>query len=85
MTKDAETLSSSIELSCRMKADIVSRDEREGGVRALLNLGHTFGHAIEAHLDYGDWLHGEAVGAGMVLAARLSKEIGCSRRLMLLE
>ena len=54
MTKDAETLSSSIELSCRMKADIVSRDEREGGVRALLNLGHTFGHAIEAHLDYGD-------------------------------
>jgi len=76
MTKDAETLSSSIELSCRMKADIVSRDEREGGVRALLNLGHTFGHAIEAHLDYGDWLHGEAVGAGMVLAARLSKEMG---------
>ena len=52
MTKDAETLSSSIELSCRMKADIVSRDEREGGVRALLNLGHTFGHAIEACLLY---------------------------------
>ena len=76
MAKDAEAVSVAIERSCQMKADIVARDEREGGVRALLNLGHTFGHAIEAHLGYGGWLHGEAVGAGMVLAARLSQAMG---------
>jgi 3-dehydroquinate synthase len=57
---------------CQMKADIVSRDETEQGERALLNLGHTFGHAIEAWLGYGKWLHGEAVAVGMVMAARLS-------------
>ena len=76
MAKDTETVSIAIERSCQMKAEIVARDEREGGVRALLNLGHTFGHAIEAHLGYGGWLHGEAVGAGMVLAARLSQAMG---------
>ena len=76
MARDAETVSIAIERSCQMKAEIVARDEREGGIRALLNLGHTFGHAIEAHLGYGGWLHGEAVGAGMVLAARLSQAMG---------
>ena len=76
MAKETETVSIAIERSCQMKAEIVARDEREGGVRALLNLGHTFGHAIEAHLGYGGWLHGEAVGAGMVLAARLSQAMG---------
>ena len=76
MARDTETVSIAIERSCQMKAEIVARDEREGGVRALLNLGHTFGHAIEAHLGYGGWLHGEAVGAGMVLAARLSQAMG---------
>ena len=70
MAKETETVSIAIERSRQMKAEIVARDEREGGVRALLNLGHTFGHAIEAHLGYGGWLHGEAVGAGMALAAR---------------
>ena len=55
---------------------MVAQDERESGVRALLNLGHTFGHAIEAGMGYGNWLHGEAVGAGMVLAARVSHAHG---------
>jgi 3-dehydroquinate synthase len=59
-----------------MKAEIVGQDEKEQGVRALLNLGHTFGHAIEAGLGYGAWLHGEAVGAGMVLAAAASQALG---------
>jgi len=54
----------------------VAQDERESGIRALLNLGHTFGHAIEAGMGYGNWLHGEAVGAGMVLAARVSQRMG---------
>jgi 3-dehydroquinate synthase len=58
--------------SCELKADVVARDEREAGVRALLNFGHTFGHAIEAGEGYGAWLHGEAVAAGMVMAAELS-------------
>ena len=61
-----------IETSCRSKAEIVAADEREGGVRALLNLGHTFGHAIETGAGYGTWLHGEAVGTGMLMAADLS-------------
>lgn len=65
-----------IEQCCRMKAGIVSRDETEQGERALLNLGHTFGHAIEAHLGYGHWLHGEAVAAGMVMAANVAKARG---------
>ncbi|WP_434984469.1 3-dehydroquinate synthase [Vreelandella zhaodongensis] len=62
--------------SCQIKADIVAEDETEQGVRALLNLGHTFGHAIEAHQGYGNWLHGEAVGAGMTMAATLSHQLG---------
>ncbi len=61
---------------CRAKADIVARDERESGIRALLNLGHTFGHAIEAATGYGAWLHGEAVAAGMAMAADLSRRLG---------
>ena len=59
--------------SCRIKAEIVAADEREAGERALLNFGHTFGHAIETGVGYGEWLHGEAVAAGMVMAARLSE------------
>lgn len=76
VARDADALTYAIARSCEMKADIVARDEKEGGVRAWLNLGHTFGHAIEAHLGYGDWLHGEAVGAGMVMAARASAALG---------
>lgn len=74
--RDPEALAYAIERSCRNKAEIVAQDEREIGVRALLNLGHTFGHAIEAGLGFGKWLHGEAVAAGMVLAARLSQRMG---------
>ena len=55
---------------------MVGQDEREGGLRAILNFGHTFGHAIETGLGYGDWLHGEAVGCGMVMAADLSRRLG---------
>lgn len=72
LEKDAEALGYAIARSCELKADIVARDERELGCRAMLNFGHTFGHAIENCLGYGEWLHGEAVAAGMVLAARLS-------------
>ena len=69
-------LAYAIERSCRDKAAVVAADEREGGARALLNLGHTFGHAIEAGVGYGEWLHGEAVAAGMVMAAELSERLG---------
>lgn len=62
--------------SCACKAQVVALDEREGGVRAILNLGHTFGHAIETHAGYGNWLHGEAVGTGMLMAADLSVRMG---------
>ena len=62
--------------SCEIKAAVVGQDEREGGLRAILNFGHTFGHAIEAGLGFGEWLHGEAVGCGMVMAARLSERLG---------
>lgn len=72
LAQDDLVLGQMIKHCCQMKADIVSKDETEQGVRALLNLGHTFGHAIEAHLGYGTWLHGEAVAAGMVMAAKLS-------------
>jgi shikimate kinase / 3-dehydroquinate synthase len=65
-----------VRASCMIKADVVSQDEREGGLRAVLNFGHTFGHAIESGLGYGEWLHGEAVGAGMVMAADLSARLG---------
>ncbi|GHF00160.1 3-dehydroquinate synthase [Thalassotalea profundi] len=69
---DQSVLIQMIETCCQCKADIVAQDEKEGGIRALLNLGHTFGHAIEAEQGYGNWLHGEAVAAGMVLAAKLA-------------
>ncbi len=75
--RDDATLACVIAHSCRIKADVVKRDERETlGIRALLNLGHTFGHAIETELGYGAWVHGEAVAAGCVLAAQLSHELG---------
>ena len=70
---DAAALTHAIRRSCAVKAEIVAADERESGERALLNFGHTFGHAIEAAQGYGEWLHGEAVAAGMVCAARLSE------------
>ena len=73
--RDAAALEYAIGESCRIKAEIVAADERESGERALLNFGHTFGHAIEVSQGYGTWLHGEAVGAGMVLAARLSNRL----------
>jgi 3-dehydroquinate synthase len=76
VARDHDALAYAVQRSCEMKAEIVSQDEKETGVRALLNLGHTFGHAIEAGLGFGTWLHGEAVGAGMVLAAALSHELG---------
>jgi len=74
--REPEALAYAIERSCANKAEIVALDERENDVRALLNLGHTFGHAIEAGTGYGTWLHGEAVAAGTVLAARLSQRLG---------
>ncbi|HYQ71035.1 MAG TPA: 3-dehydroquinate synthase [Gammaproteobacteria bacterium] len=70
--RDKQVLAYAIERSCKLKADIVAADERESGQRALLNLGHTFGHAIETGTGYGNWLHGEAVAAGMLMAADLS-------------
>ena len=73
---EGDLLAEAVARCCRAKADIVARDERESGVRALLNLGHTFGHAIEAAAGYGAWLHGEAVAAGMVMAADLSHRLG---------
>ena len=76
LARDGEALTYAIERSCANKAEIVAEDETESGVRALLNLGHTFGHAIEAGLGYGVWLHGEAVAAGMAMAADLSQRLG---------
>jgi 3-dehydroquinate synthase len=76
LARRADALARAIEVSCRNKAQVVAADERESGVRALLNLGHTFGHAIETGMGYGEWLHGEAVGAGMYLAADLSARMG---------
>lgn len=73
---DDATLSHAIHRSCELKADVVRRDERESGDRALLNLGHTFGHAIETVTGYTEWLHGEAVAAGMVIAADMSARMG---------
>ena len=73
---DAGALAQAVKRSCQIKADVVGQDERESGLRAILNFGHTFGHAIEAGMGYGAWLHGEAVGAGMVMAAELSRELG---------
>ena len=76
LERDKKALSYAIEVSCQSKADVVAADERESGKRALLNLGHTFGHAIENGLGYGEWLHGEAVGAGMCMAAVMSENMG---------
>jgi 3-dehydroquinate synthase len=76
LARDPAALTHAIFESCRNKAEVVEADEHEQGERALLNLGHTFGHAIEGALGFGKWLHGEAVGAGMVLAARLSQQLG---------
>jgi 3-dehydroquinate synthase len=76
LARDSTALSFAIRRSCETKAAIVGRDEREQGERALLNLGHTFGHAIESATNYSKWLHGEAVGAGMLLAASMSQRLG---------
>lgn len=76
IARDEATLTYAVKRSCELKAQVVGADERESGERALLNLGHTFGHAIEAGLSYGTWLHGEAVAAGMVMAAQLSMRMG---------
>lgn len=74
--RDEAALARAIFRSCQIKAQIVGRDERELGERALLNLGHTFGHAIEAATGYRDWLHGEAVGVGLLMAASMSQRLG---------
>ena len=74
--RDPQALAQAVQRSCEIKAWVVGQDEREGGLRAILNFGHTFGHAIEAGLGFGVWLHGEAVGCGMVMAAHLSQRLG---------
>lgn len=76
MAVDNEKISEAIYRSCLAKANVVAQDEKEGGIRAILNLGHTFGHAIETEMGYGKWLHGEAVAAGSVLAVDLSWRMG---------
>ncbi len=76
LARDRAALAHAVQRSCEIKADVVGQDEREAGLRAILNFGHTFGHAIEAGLGYGQWLHGEAVGCGMLLACDLSAEMG---------
>jgi len=73
---DTKAMAHAVKRSCEIKAHVVGQDEREAGLRAILNFGHTFGHAIEAGLGYGKWLHGEAVGCGMVMAANLSHDMG---------
>ena len=75
VARDPDALNAAIRRSCEIKAEIVAADEREGGVRSLLNLGHTFGHAIENAMGYGVWLHGEAVAAGTIMAAELSRRL----------
>lgn len=76
MARDPELLRAAIYRSCANKAKVVAADEREGGLRAILNLGHTFGHAIETAQGYGEWLHGEAVAVGMLMAADFSARLG---------
>jgi 3-dehydroquinate synthase len=76
LAREPRALLHAVKRSCEIKADVVARDEREGDLRAVLNFGHTFGHAIEAGLGFGTWLHGEAVAAGMVLAVALSARLG---------
>jgi 3-dehydroquinate synthase len=76
MARQTAALAHAVRRSCEIKAWVVGQDEREAGLRAILNFGHTFGHAIEAGLGYGQWLHGEAVGCGMVMALQLSQRLG---------
>lgn len=76
LARDASALRHAVRRSCEIKAAVVGQDEREAGLRAILNFGHTFGHAIEAGLGYGEWLHGEAVGCGMAMAAETSARLG---------
>ena len=76
LARDPLALAHAVKRSCEIKAHVVGQDEREAGLRAILNFGHTFGHAIEAGMGYGQWLHGEAVGCGMVMAAELSQRLG---------
>ena len=76
LAREREALAYAVYRSCENKAEVVAADERESGERALLNLGHTFGHAIETGLGYGEWLHGEAIAAGTLIAAELSKRLG---------
>ena len=76
LARDRAALEHAVHRSCELKAQVVAADERESGMRAILNFGHTFGHAIEAGVGYGEWLHGEAVAAGMVMAAELSARAG---------
>ena len=76
LAREEAVLSEAIERSCTIKAEVVAADEREGGIRAILNLGHTFGHAIETGQGYGRWLHGEAIATGMLLALELSARRG---------
>jgi 3-dehydroquinate synthase len=73
---ETQAMAHAVKRSCEIKAFVVGQDERESGLRAILNFGHTFGHAIESGLGYGEWLHGEAVGCGMVMAAHLSADMG---------
>ena len=75
LARDPEALAYAIHRSCRNKAEVVAADERESGVRATLNLGHSFGHAIETGVGYGNWLHGEAIAAGMMMASDLSRRL----------
>jgi 3-dehydroquinate synthase len=76
LAREPKALAYAVQRSCEIKAQVVSQDEKENGLRAILNFGHTFGHAIEAGMGYGAWLHGEGVGCGMVMAARLSQRLG---------
>lgn len=76
LAKEPSALAYAIQRSCEIKAWVVGQDERESGLRAILNFGHTFGHAIESGLGYGEWLHGEGVGCGMVMASLLSQRLG---------
>ncbi len=80
LARDRAALTHAVRRSCELKAQVVVADERETGLRAILNFGHTFGHAIEAGVGYGEWLHGEAVATGMVMAAELSARAGSLRR-----
>jgi 3-dehydroquinate synthase len=76
LARDPKALAQAVKRSCEIQAWVVGQDEREGGIRAILTFGHTFGHAIEAGLGFGEWLHGEAVGCGMVMASHLSQRLG---------